>query len=503
VDPSSPTLISFCTGYAGLEIGIERALGRPCRVLAYSEIEAFAIENLAAKVQAGFLPAAPVWSDLRSFPGKAFHGMVDILCGGYPCPPFSTAGKRLGKADPRHLWPFFRNQIRAIRPRFVFCENVEGHVSLGLSTVLSDLEEDGYQTAWGIYSAEEVGAPHRRKRVFILGYDRSDGGGGSPSPQCTGRGSRLEDQAGAAWATPNVPNGGRSVAHVTDWRGGTAYHNGKKVQIQLENQVRNWPVVTVMDASGMGPEPRPSRAATNRKTEYLARMVQWPTPTAPRPHDTETTAGQYFPSQNQKDLVWAACMWPTPAARDYRSPYAETGLIRKDGKPRLDLLPDAVRYEVLFCRKATQRGSGPSSPHGPPGPENPSGGGNPQEQRPTPRAYSFAASHLPGLTPLDIKVRGLYPDNPRYWASPHANCTTGAGNQGRQGGENLQTQAKGKLNPRWVETLMGLPVGWTMPSCASPVTVVLMSCACSATASSPPPQNGPSGSSTPNSGGAT
>lgn len=178
MDPTGPTLISFCTGYAGLEIGLERALGRPCRVLAYAEIEAFAIENLAAKVQAGFLPPAPIWSDLRSFPGKAFHGMVDILCGGYPCQGFSLAGKRLGKADPRHLWPFFRAQIRAIRPRFVFCENVEGHVSLGLATVLSDLEEDGYQAAWGLFSAAEVGAPHRRKRVFILGYDRSDGGGG-------------------------------------------------------------------------------------------------------------------------------------------------------------------------------------------------------------------------------------------------------------------------------------------------------------------------------------
>jgi len=182
VDPSSPTLISFCTGYAGLELGIERALGRPCRVLAYSEVEAFAIENLAAKVQAGFLPPAPIWSDLRSFPGKAFHGMVDILCGGYPCTPFSSAGKRAGKADPRHLWPYFRAQIRAIHPRVVFFENVEGHISLGLSTVLSDLEEDGYQATWGLFSAEEVGAPHRRKRVFILGYAKGDDERGFPFP---------------------------------------------------------------------------------------------------------------------------------------------------------------------------------------------------------------------------------------------------------------------------------------------------------------------------------
>jgi len=193
--------------------------------------------------------------------------------------------------------------------------------------------------------------------------------------------------------------------------------------------------------------------------------------------------------------------WPTPAARDYRTPYAETGLVRADGKPRLDLLPDAVRYETLFCRKAA---SGPSSPPTPAGlqdRENLSTDGNPPEQWPTPRAYSFAESHQPGLTPLDIKVRGLYQDNPRYWASPHANCTTGAGNQGRQGGENLQTQAKGKLNPRWVEALMGLPIGWTMPSCADLGIVVSMSSGSSATASCPQPQSGPSGSSLPNSAG--
>lgn len=196
-------------------------------------------------------------------------------------------------------------------------------------------------------------------------------------------------------------------------------------------------------------------------------------------------------------------LWPTPAARDYRTPYAETGLVRADGKPRLDLLPDAVRYEVLFCRKAASGRSSPQTPAGPQDPENLSTDGNPPEQWPTPRAYSFAESHQPGLTPLDIRVRGLYQDNPRYWASPHANCTTGAGNQGRQGGENLQTQAKGKLNPRWVETLMGLPIGWTTPSCADLAIVVSMNSGSSATGSCPQPQSGPSESSQPSSAGST
>jgi len=119
-------------------------------------------------MEGGQLDAAPIWSDLKSFPWAKFRGLVDILTGGYPCQPFSGAGLRLGKDDPRHLWPFIADGIRAMRPRACFFENVEGHISLGLSTVISDLEEMGYNVSWGIFSASECGASHIRKRVFIL-----------------------------------------------------------------------------------------------------------------------------------------------------------------------------------------------------------------------------------------------------------------------------------------------------------------------------------------------
>ena len=91
-----------------------------------------------------------------------------MITGGYPCQPFSAAGNRLGREDHRHLWPFIDHHIATINPRRVFFENVEGHITLGLSTVISDLEERGYDTTWGIFSAREVGAPHQRKRVFIM-----------------------------------------------------------------------------------------------------------------------------------------------------------------------------------------------------------------------------------------------------------------------------------------------------------------------------------------------
>ena len=160
-------VISFCSGYGGIERGLDLA-GTNHRVLAYVEIEAYAITNLVNKMESGQLDPAPIYTDLKTFPAHLFRDCVDLLTGGYPCQPFSAAGKRKGEEDPRHLWPYIREHINAIRPTQCFFENVEGHISLGLSSVLSDMEEDGYSTTWGIFSAAEVGAPHQRKRVYIL-----------------------------------------------------------------------------------------------------------------------------------------------------------------------------------------------------------------------------------------------------------------------------------------------------------------------------------------------
>ena len=164
---NTQNIISFCTGYSGLEIGIKRA-GVDVRVICNVEIEAFVQANLVAKTEEGRMDNAPIWTDLKTFPAREFRGKVHGLIGGYPCQPFSSAGKRQGEKDPRHLWPYILKHVRAIRPVWCFWENVAGHTTMGLWRVLSDLEEEGYRTTFGIFSAEEVGAPHQRKRVFIL-----------------------------------------------------------------------------------------------------------------------------------------------------------------------------------------------------------------------------------------------------------------------------------------------------------------------------------------------
>lgn len=171
---SVPTYISLCSGYDGIGIGLKRAIPN-LRTIAHCEIEAYAVANLIAKMEAGQMDEAPVFTDLKTFPYRELSGRVTVLSAGFPCQPFSSAGKRQATEDPRHLYPWIANGITAMRPRYVFLENVEGIISAKtgdgesvLKYVLGDLEERGYSCAWGIFSASEVGAPHQRKRVFIL-----------------------------------------------------------------------------------------------------------------------------------------------------------------------------------------------------------------------------------------------------------------------------------------------------------------------------------------------
>lgn len=166
--------LSLCSGYGGIERGIELS-GQALRTVAHVEVEAYAIANLVSKMEQSELVPCPIWTNVKTLPLEPFRGVVDLLTGGYPCQPFSSAGRRLGKDDPRHLWPWICRIIDGIMPRMCFFENVEGHISLGLRQVLADLESRGYETTWGIFSASEVGASHRRKRVFIMANSNSQG----------------------------------------------------------------------------------------------------------------------------------------------------------------------------------------------------------------------------------------------------------------------------------------------------------------------------------------
>ena len=175
------THLSLCSGYEGIGMGLRRVLPN-LREIAYVEREGFCCSNLEDKIEKGLLDEAPIYTDVKTFPYEEFHGKVSILSGGFPCQPFSQAGLKKATEDPRHLFPYIAEGIKQCRPRIVFLENVEGILSCKtadgepvLKYVLRRLEEMGYRATAGIFSASEVGAPHQRKRVFILGYTEGTG----------------------------------------------------------------------------------------------------------------------------------------------------------------------------------------------------------------------------------------------------------------------------------------------------------------------------------------
>lgn len=164
----SPTVLSLCSGMLGLERGIERVIGRRVNTVLYSEIETFVVANLIRGMEKGYLDPRPIWSNLKTLPFELFRNKIHIITGGYPCQPFSVAGNRRGTEDHRHLWPYIERGVDVVRPPICFFENVPNHLNIGYEQVRGDLQKLGYSVKEGIYSAEEVGAPHIRKRLFIL-----------------------------------------------------------------------------------------------------------------------------------------------------------------------------------------------------------------------------------------------------------------------------------------------------------------------------------------------
>jgi len=133
------------------------------------EIEPFCRQVLRERQADGTFPPFPIYEDVRKFDGTPWRGIVDVVCGGFPCQPWSSAGKRKGAADPRHLWPEMARIISEVRPRYVFAENVNVKA---FAEPWRDLRAMGYRVPPILcLSAEDVGAPHLRKRWWMLATD--------------------------------------------------------------------------------------------------------------------------------------------------------------------------------------------------------------------------------------------------------------------------------------------------------------------------------------------
>lgn len=238
-------ILSVCSGGGGLDAGLRLALPGS-RVVAYVDRDAYAAATLLEGMESGWLDRAPVLCDDLALLDTA--GAADRLggiVGGYPCQPFSHAGKRGGAADARHLWPVIHRVVAETLPGFCFFENVRGHLTLGFGEVVESLERLGYRVVAGLVSAEECGAPHKRERLFILAVLADCAGRGRGIVRESSGGDGLADGGDAQLADAQDANGRVGVAGVAGvagerWGGlgrdgaGVAYARGERSQWIVE-----------------------------------------------------------------------------------------------------------------------------------------------------------------------------------------------------------------------------------------------------------------------------
>ncbi|MBT7443247.1 MAG: DNA cytosine methyltransferase [Methylococcales bacterium] len=158
------------SGIGGFSLGLERA---GMTTVGFCEIEKYPVSILRKH-----WPDVPIFNDIKRLDSHEVLqqiGQVDLICGGFPCQPFSVAGKQRGETDDRHLWPYMLRLIAEIRPRWVIAENVAGFIPMGLDSVLSSLEAEGYETQSFVIPACAVGGIHRRNRVWIVAHTQYHG----------------------------------------------------------------------------------------------------------------------------------------------------------------------------------------------------------------------------------------------------------------------------------------------------------------------------------------
>jgi DNA (cytosine-5)-methyltransferase 1 len=150
------------------------------RTVCAVEWEPYAASVLLARQNDGILPAFPIWDDVQTFDAKPWQGVVDVISGGFPCQDIASNGKGDGINGSRSgLWKEMARVIGEVRPKYVFVENSPMLTRRGLGTVLGDLAKMGFNAEWGVVSAAEVGAHHKRSRIWIVANSNNSNGGGN------------------------------------------------------------------------------------------------------------------------------------------------------------------------------------------------------------------------------------------------------------------------------------------------------------------------------------
>jgi DNA (cytosine-5)-methyltransferase 1 len=168
--------LSLFSGVGCGDLAHQKITGEKCR--GYVEYEPYCQEIIKQRIADGILDTAPIFGDIRRFNSEgyaeSYKGMVDGIFGGFPCQPFSVAGKQRGEFDPRNMWPATIETIRIVRPEYVFLENVPKLIShTYFGTIAKDLSESGFCFRWCLLGASDIEAPHKRKRLWILAHSTS------------------------------------------------------------------------------------------------------------------------------------------------------------------------------------------------------------------------------------------------------------------------------------------------------------------------------------------
>ncbi len=224
--------LDLFSGIGGFSLGLEETGG--FETVAFCDIEEF-----PRKVLQKHWPHVKQYKDIKELTYDKLKAdgidTIDIITGGYPCQPFSVAGRKKGEEDPRHLWPEYFRLVKELRPTWVIGENVSGHIKLGLDTVIKDLESEGYAVRPFSISASSVGANHQRERVWIMGYSEHNG-----SLADKIKGSNNQNDARSQEGTNSTlqfkgTSGSRDSSNVEDTR--RSLRSGSELREENENEI--------------------------------------------------------------------------------------------------------------------------------------------------------------------------------------------------------------------------------------------------------------------------
>jgi DNA (cytosine-5)-methyltransferase 1 len=216
------------------------------RTVCAVEWDAYAASVLVARQNDGCLPPFPIWDDVQTFDGRPWRGRVSVISGGFPCQDISAAGKGAGIEGERSgMWKHMARIVGEVLPQFVFVENSPMLVGRGLGMVLGDLAEMGYDAEWGIVGAHHAAAPHKRDRIWIVGYTDSKPADVSLDP---GLAQRSEATASKRSVESSHPNCGGSCA----WQQAVADAMRERSEAGLPEQEQRQEGITEKPHDGSG-----------------------------------------------------------------------------------------------------------------------------------------------------------------------------------------------------------------------------------------------------------